>query len=65
LGVCFEFDTKKLRQHLLFNEKIFVGSSADPTILRLLPPLTIDSGAVDQLVSGLTKSLKNEELLIH
>lgn len=65
LGVRFEFDTKKLRQHLLFNEKIFVGSSADPTVLRLLPPLSIDTVAIDQLVYGLTKSLKNEELLIH
>lgn len=65
MGVRFEFDTKKLRQHLLFEEKIFVGSSADPTILRLLPPLCVNAGEVDQLISGLTKSLKNEELLIH
>jgi len=65
LGIRFDFDTKKLRQHLLLEEKIFVGSSGDPTILRLLPPLNVNDGEVDQLVSGLTKSLKNEELLIH
>ena len=65
LGIKFEFDTRKLRQHLLYQEKIFVGSSSDPTILRLLPPLCIGSGEVDQLVTGLTNSLKNEELLIH
>lgn len=65
LGVNFDFKVKSLRQHLLFSEKIFVGSSSDPNILRLLPPLCIGDSEIDQLIEGLTNSLKNEELLIH
>ncbi len=65
LGVNFDFKVKSLRQHLLFSEKIFVGSSSDPNILRLLPPLCIADNQIDQLIEGLTNSLKNEELLIH
>ncbi len=65
LGIEFDFPVKSLRQHLLFKEKIFVGSSSDPNILRLLPPLCIGDSEIDQLIEGLTNSLKNEELLIH
>lgn len=65
LGLKFDFKIKSLRQHLLVNEKIFVGSSSDPNILRLLPPLCIGDNEIDQLIQGLTNSLKNEELLIH
>jgi len=65
LGVKFDFKVKSLRQHLLFNEKIFTGSSSDPNILRLLPPLCIGDQQIGQLIEGLTNSLKNEELLIH
>ena len=65
LGLKFEFEIKKLRKHMLLQEKIFVGSSSDPSVLRLLPPLCIQQGEVDQFVSGLSKSLKHEELLIH
>ncbi len=65
LGVRFDFNIRSLRQHLLFEEKIFFGSSSDPNILRLLPPLSIGDSQVDQLVAGLINSLKNEEFLIH
>ena len=65
LGLKFDFKIKSLRHHLLVNEKIFVGSSSDPNILRLLPPLCIGDNEIDQLIQGLINSLKNEELLIH
>ena len=65
LGLKFDFEVKKLRKHLLLEEKIFVGSSSDPTILRLLPPLCIGDAEIDQLIAGLNNSLKHEELLIH
>ena len=64
LGVKFDFEIKKLRKHLLLEEGVFVGSSKDPTVLRLLPPLCIGDEEVDQLINGLINSLKNEELLI-
>ena len=65
LGVKFDFEVKKLRKHLLLKERIFVGSSSDPTILRLLPPLCVGDDEIDQLLTGLINSLKNEELLVH
>ena len=65
LGLKFDFEVKKLRKHLLMQEKIFTGSSSDPHTLRLLPPLCIQEEHVDQLIAGISNSLKNEELLIH
>ena len=65
LGLKFDFEVKKLRKHLLMHEKIFTGSSSDPYTLRLLPPLSIQENHVDQLIAGISNSLKNEEFLIH
>ncbi|GJM27651.1 MAG: acetylornithine aminotransferase [Cyclobacteriaceae bacterium] len=64
LGMKFDFNIKKLRHHLLFTEKVFVGSSSDPSVLRLLPPLCIGINEVDQFINCLTNSLKHEELLV-
>ena len=65
LGLKFDFEVKSLRKHLLLQEKIFTGSSSDPFILRLLPPLCIKDSEVDQLITGISNSLKNEEFLVH
>lgn len=65
LGVKFDFNIKKLRKHLLLSEKVFVGSSSDPLVMRLLPPLSVGEQEVDQFITGLTNSLKHEELLVN
>jgi len=65
IGLKFDFKVKSLRHRLLFEEKIFVGSSSDQNVLRLLPPLCIGETEVDQLIKGLTNSLKNEKLPIN
>jgi len=65
IGLKFGFDIKKLRKHLLFNENVFVGSSSDPTVLRLLPPLSITKNEVDQFVTCLINSLYHEELFVN
>ncbi|MEM1136213.1 MAG: aminotransferase class III-fold pyridoxal phosphate-dependent enzyme [Bacteroidota bacterium] len=41
LGVPLEKPIKDLRKKLLFEHHIFTGSSSDPNVLRLLPPLNI------------------------
>ncbi len=41
LGLQFDQPVKPLRQHLLFEENVFTGSSSDPNTLRLLPPLSL------------------------
>ena len=42
----------ELKQHLLA-AKILVGGSGDPTVLRLMPPLNISTGALDALITAL------------
>jgi acetylornithine aminotransferase len=41
LGVDFEFAAKQIRERLLIEHHIFTGSSANPNLLRILPPLSI------------------------
>lgn len=41
IGIEFNFPIKELRKELLFKEHIFTGSSSNPNVLRLLPPLNI------------------------
>ncbi len=64
LGLHMGFPVKNLRKHLLVNEKILVGSSSDPQVLRLLPPLCLSRYHIDVFLESLTQSLKHEELLI-
>lgn len=44
LGLQFDRPIKALRQHLLYEEKVFTGSAADPNTMRLLPPLNLSEG---------------------
>ena len=47
IGLEFDFPIKELRKHLLFEEKIFTGSSSNPNVMRILPPLNIQKEHVD------------------
>jgi acetylornithine/N-succinyldiaminopimelate aminotransferase len=47
IGLEFDFPIKELRKHLLFEEKIFTGSSSNPNVMRVLPPLNIQKEQVD------------------
>lgn len=53
IGLEFDFPIKDLRKHLLFEEKIFTGSSSNPNVMRLLPPLNIQKEQVDFFVKKL------------
>ncbi|WP_425359895.1 aspartate aminotransferase family protein [Candidatus Karelsulcia muelleri] len=61
LGVNFNlnlnFQVKKLINFLLKKEKIFVGSSLDKNIIRLLPPLTIKEKHIKNFIIRLKKAL--------
>ncbi|WP_259286448.1 aspartate aminotransferase family protein [Candidatus Karelsulcia muelleri] len=64
LGINFNFKVKKLINFLLKKEKIFVGSSLDQNIIRLLPPLTIKEKHIKNFIIRLKKALyflKNEK----
>ncbi len=64
IGLDLGTSVKRLRNHLLFEERIFVGSSSDPHILRLLPPLCLTTLEADQFIESLNRSLENEQLFI-
>ena len=43
LGLEFDFDASKLRENLIYKHRIFTGGSSKKNILRILPPLNIES----------------------
>lgn len=58
IGLEFDFPIKELRKHLLFEEKIFTGSSSNPNVMRILPPLNIQKEQVNFFVEKLVAALK-------
>lgn len=58
LGLDLGYPVKALRQQLLFQEHVFVGSSSDPHVLRLLPPLCASEKDADQFVDSLKHLVK-------
>jgi acetylornithine aminotransferase len=54
LGVEFDFPIKELRTKLLNDYHILTGASANPNLLRILPPLSI---TIDE-ISPFSKALK-------
>lgn len=48
LGVEFDFPIKEIRAKLLHDYHIFTGASANPNLLRILPPLNI---TIEQLMA--------------
>ena len=53
LGLDFGFPVKELRANLINKHKIFTGSSKDPNVLRILPPLNIGKQELDNLFDAL------------
>ena len=50
IGLDLGFPIKELRKKMLYEEKIFTGSSSDANVMRLLPPLNIGKEEVDVFV---------------
>ncbi len=57
LGVELNFPVKELRTKLLYNYHIFTGSSANPNLLRILPPLCITAEQIKPFANTLKKLL--------
>ncbi|GHC51270.1 aspartate aminotransferase family protein [Ulvibacter litoralis] len=57
LGLEFEFPVSELRKKLLFTHHIFTGSSNNPNLIRILPPLTLQKKHVDVFFEALEKEL--------
>ena len=58
IGLEFDFPIKALRKRLLFEEHLFTGSSSNPNVLRLLPPLNISDEEVDLFLEKIQKVLQ-------
>lgn len=59
LGVLFDFPVSEMRKALIFEEGIFTGGSADPNLLRILPPLSVTKVEIDSFVEALKRVLNN------
>lgn len=57
IGLEFPFPVAPLRKQLLFEHRIFTGSSSNPNVLRLLPALSLGRSEADQFVQGLKAAL--------
>ncbi len=60
MGAVLPFAVKELRQRLLYKHRIFTGSAADPTVLRLLPPLSVTQKELDVFLEALQAELVTE-----
>jgi acetylornithine/N-succinyldiaminopimelate aminotransferase len=57
LGVEFDFDVSGLRKKMIIEKHIFTGGSSNKNLLRILPPLTITTEAIDTFIVALQESL--------
>ncbi len=59
VGIDFGQPIKALRHELVHNQHIFTGNSANPNVLRLLPPLSITKYEVDYFLEKLNTAIQN------
>jgi acetylornithine/N-succinyldiaminopimelate aminotransferase len=57
LGIEFEYPISNLRKQLLVEKHLFTGDSANPNLLRILPPLSINEKQLVQLPNALNELL--------
>ncbi len=57
LGVEFNFPVKEIREKLLYQHHIFTGSSSNPNLLRILPPLVLEKEHVDVFLDAMKRVL--------
>lgn len=55
LGLVMDQPVAEMRKALVFDHQVFTGSSSEPNVLRLLPPLSIDNHACDQFLNAFQK----------
>lgn len=58
LGAAFDFPVASLRKQLVFEQQLFTGSSSNPHLMRLLPPLNINENHIDEFHSKMKKALQ-------
>ena len=58
IGIELEQECAVIRKQLLFDHKIFTGSSSDKNTIRLLPALTVTTKEIDIFIDALKEVLK-------
>ena len=58
LGLQFNFEVADLRKRLIYNQKIFTGSSKNKKVLRILPPLNITETEINKFLEALKEELQ-------
>ena len=58
LGLEFDFEVSDLRKELIYQQQIFTGGSSNKSLLRILPPLTLQKKHFDIFFKRLEKALK-------
>ncbi|HYG38925.1 MAG TPA: aminotransferase class III-fold pyridoxal phosphate-dependent enzyme, partial [Cytophagales bacterium] len=60
IGIELEFACGEVRNELLYNHKIFTGSSSSKNTFRILPALNVTEKEIDIFVEAFTKVLQNK-----
>ncbi|MGH7602019.1 MAG: aspartate aminotransferase family protein, partial [bacterium] len=59
IGIELEVPSDVVRKRMLFEHKIFTGSSHDPNTIRLLPPLMLAQQHADKFLESFVATIKN------
>jgi len=57
LGLEFDFEVSELRKKLIYDHHIFTGGASNKKVLRILPPLNINKGHINQFFEALVEAL--------
>lgn len=57
IGVELPGPVADLRKHLLYEHRIFTGSSSDPNVIRLLPALNISEVEIERFLAGFRRAM--------
>jgi acetylornithine aminotransferase len=58
LGVEFDFEINELRKKMIIDKHIFTGNANNKNLLRILPPLTINTKGIDTFIIALKEALQ-------
>lgn len=57
LGLVMDQPVADLRKALVFEHRVFTGSSSEANVLRLLPPLSIEDREIDRFLTAFQKAI--------
>lgn len=58
IGLEFDFEVSELRKKLIYEHHIFTGGASNKKVLRILPPLNINKGHINQFFEALVEALE-------